>query len=85
MKQDYTSTKEKRRGRKRFTRARREEDLLPQAEELKCQNKVDKETITDLADSLREFEKVSEEAEIILEQKKARTTQEILGARGEEH
>ena len=57
------------------------EDLLTQAEELKCRNKVDKTTRIDLADSLREFKQVSDEAEVILEQKRVQEEEpwKILG------
>ena len=73
----------------------KKENFLPQTEELKCQNKVDKMNRADLADSLRQVKKVSDEAEIILETQKAprrrrslehfRTAHGILGAHGEEH
>ena len=46
---------------------KREEDLLTQVEELKCQNKVDTMTRIDLADNFRELKKRSE---VILAQKR---------------
>ena len=44
--------------------------VLTQAEDLTCQNKVDKQTRIDLVETPREFEKESEEAEVIMEQKR---------------
>ena len=64
MKQDNSSKKGKLRDKRASKKAQ------TQTEELKCQNKVDKVTRTNLADSLRELKQISDERKVILEQKK---------------
>ena len=76
--------RERNRGARRAARkARNEEGFLNTNGRTKCQNKMDKMNRVDVADSLRLLKKISDEAELLLEQTRLqdlRTARGILGA-----
>ena len=69
MKQDCSKVKEEHLGTQGAKEVkRREEYLVTQREELKCQVKADKATKTDLKDRFRAWMKICDEAQVVLEQ-----------------